>query len=245
MQPKTTGNQGVDYLMRGFALLKRPEIRPFVLIPLLINILLFSGIIYYSLYEFAYWLDQLAAFVPSWLSFINWILYPIFIVLLLLFIAYTFTLIANIIASPFNALLAEKVEEIASGQKPENPTTFLASIPKGLKREAQKWLHLIPLALLVLVISFIPAVNFISPVLWFLFGAWMAVIEYADFAMDNNDINFQHSKRRLMQKRWPSLSFGAATLVGTMIPLVNLLVMPAAVCGATLYWLEQLKELQD
>lgn len=245
MTARTSGNQGLDYLLQGFALLKQPQIRSFVLIPLLINIILFSALIYYSLAEFSYWLTQLGHYIPDWLDFINWILYPLFGLLLVLLIAYTFTFLANIIAAPFNALLSEKVEEIITGVKPENPTTLLASIPKGLKREIQKWMHLIPLALLVLIISMIPAINVISPVLWFLFGAWMAAIEYADFAMDNNDVHFYHSKKRLMKHRWTSLSFGAATLVGTMIPLVNLIVMPAAVCGATIYWLEQLKSIQD
>lgn len=245
MLERTQTSQGPSYLIQGFALLKQPQIRSFVLIPLFINIVLFSVIIYYSLAEFSYWLDQLGHYIPDWLDFINWILYPMFGLVLVLFIAYTFTFLANIIAAPFNALLSEKVEEIITGEKPSNPTSFLASIPKGLKREVQKWLHLIPLALLVLIISLIPAINFLSPVLWFLFGAWMAAIEYADFAMDNNDIHFYHSKKRLMKRRWTSLSFGAATLVGTMIPLVNLVVMPAAVCGATVYWLEQLKCIKD
>jgi CysZ protein len=32
------------------------------------------------------------------------------------------------------------------------------------------------------------------------------------------------------------MGFGGATLVGTMIPIVNFIVMPAAVAGATALW---------
>jgi CysZ protein len=30
-----------------------------------------------------------------------------------------------------------------------------------------------------------------------------------------------------------------------MVPLLNLFIMPAAVCGATLYWVERLKPAAD
>ncbi|MDT8372288.1 MAG: sulfate transporter CysZ, partial [Gammaproteobacteria bacterium] len=45
----------------------------------------------------------------------------------------------------------------------------------------------------------------------------------------------------LKQKRLLALGFGLATLGATMIPIVNFLVIPAAVAGATALYLERLK----
>jgi CysZ protein len=88
-------------------------------------------------------------------------------------------------------------------------------------------------------------VNIIAPVLWFLFGAWMMAIQYCDYPMDNNKVSFRQMKVMLAQRRLTSLSFGAIVQVGMMIPLVNLVMMPAAVIGATLIWCEEYSSSQN
>ncbi|NVL30136.1 sulfate transporter CysZ, partial [Pseudomonas syringae pv. actinidiae] len=40
-------------------------------------------------------------------------------------------------------------------------------------------------------------------------------------------------------KRWQSLSFGGIVYVALLIPVVNLLMMPAAVAAATLFWVRE------
>ena len=49
--------------------------------------------------------------------------------------------------------------------------------------------------------------------------------------MDNNRVSFKDMKLSLKQRRLTSIGFGGLVSVGMMIPLVNLLVMPAAVVG--------------
>ena len=43
----------------------------------------------------------------------------------------------------------------------------------------------------------------------------------------------------LRQRRWQSLSFGAVTYAALLVPVLNLLIMPAAVAGATLFWVRE------
>ena len=50
-------------------------------------------------------------------------------------------------------------------------------------------------------------------------------------------------KHAIASKRLTSLGFGAGVMAGTMIPVVNFIIMPAAICGATVYWVEELKPL--
>ncbi len=54
--------------------------------------------------------------LPDWLSFLSYILWPLFVALLVLMVFFTFTLVANIIAAPFNGFLAEKVEVVVRGE---------------------------------------------------------------------------------------------------------------------------------
>jgi CysZ protein len=60
--------------------------------------------------------------------------------------------------------------------------------------------------------------------------------------MDNHRLSFSEARRRVASQRGTSFSFGALVMLGTMIPIVNLIIMPAAVCGGTLMWVERLKE---
>ena len=43
----------------------------------------------------------------------------------------------------------------------------------------------------------------------------------------------------LRQKRWQSMSFGGSVYLVLLVPVVNLLMMPAAVAGATLFWVRE------
>ncbi|MOA66565.1 putative sulfate transport protein CysZ [compost metagenome] len=43
----------------------------------------------------------------------------------------------------------------------------------------------------------------------------------------------------LRAKRWQSLGFGAATYAALLVPGLNILLMPAAVAGATLFWVRE------
>jgi CysZ protein len=126
---------GPHYLNAGFKMIMRPGLRKFVLLPLSINIMVFFGLIYFSVQRFNGWVTQLMPNLPSWLSFLDYILWPLFVVLVLLIIFFTFTTIANLIASPFNSFLAEKVEVIARGEDhfpPFNWTELIAMVPRTL-----------------------------------------------------------------------------------------------------------------
>lgn len=236
---------GFDYLVQGFGLIQRPGLRLFVLIPLLINIVIFAALITLTFNQFGEWIDYAIDWLPQFLAFLRWILWPLAVILILVVVMYSFSIVANLIASPFNGLLAEKTEELLTGREVAGFETIgqaLLSFPKSLLREALKLMYYLPLALVVLIISFIPGVNLAAPVLWFLLGAWMMVIQYCDFPMDNHQRSFAQMKRAIRVQRLTSLGFGSGVMVGTMIPIVNFFIMPAAVCGATAYWVRELNE---
>ncbi|CAA0110492.1 Sulfate transporter CysZ [Halioglobus japonicus] len=233
---------GAGYLTRGAKMLKHPSLRAFVIIPLLINILIFGSLITLGFGYISDLMDSMLGSIPSWLSFIQWILWPLIVITVSLISGYLFTTVALIIASPFNALLAEKAEELITG-KPvdslEGLGAALASVPRSVVRELLKLLYYIPMALLVLVLSFIPGVGAVA---WLLLGAWMMSIQFVDYPMDNHQRSFAEVKNACRSRRLSSLGFGAVVAVCTGIPLVNFFVVPAAVVGATLLWCEELNQ---
>lgn len=240
---------GANGLLRGFALLNTSGLRRFVLVPLLINIAVFSAAIWVLVQQFSQLMDKLLGYLPEWMSsWFEWLLWPIFAIVALLLVFYTFALIANLIASPFNGLLAEAVEKHLTGQPlPPNASlvTVIKEFPVAILDEVRKLLYYLLRAIPLLILFVIPMVNLAAPFLWILFSAWMLTVEYCDYPMGNHNLRFSEQRTLLGKKKMLSLGFGGATLLGTMIPFVNFLVMPAAVAGATSLWVNQLKLQRD
>jgi CysZ protein len=236
---------GPHYLRHGLKLVLSPGLRLFVLLPLSINLALFVGLIYFAGHEFSLWVSQLMPTLPGWLSSLNYMLWPLFVVLVLLMVFFTFTMVANIIAAPFNGFLAEKVEVVLRGTDDFPPFSWAelaAIVPRTLSRELRKLGYYLPRAIGLLVLSFIPGVNLIAAPLWLVFGVWMMAIQYIDYPADNHKMSWQDMLAWLRSKRWASLSFGGAVYLVLLIPVVNILMMPAAVAGATLFWVRERAE---
>jgi CysZ protein len=235
---------GAGCLIRGGKMLGHPKLRPFVLVPLVINILIFGSLISWGLGNLIDWVDSWMAYLPEWLSFLAWIIWPIIGLTIALVTGYLFTAVALLIASPFNALLAEKAEELITGQPVaglEGLGAALMSVPRGIFREIAKLIYYIPMALFVLIVSFIPAVNAIAPLLWLLLGAWMMSIQFVDYPMDNHQRSFKDVRVAVAERRLSSLGFGGMVAAFASVPVVNFFVVPAAVVGATILYVEELR----
>lgn len=231
---------GAGYLLRGFALLNRAGIRRYVIVPLLINIVLFAALLTVAGQHVGALIDQLLPQLPHWLAWLSWLLWLLFAITAVILVFFLFTLVANLIASPFNAYLAEAVEYRLTGIKPESGLSLLAETRAALLGELRKYGYYLLWVIPLLVLFLIPGLNLIAPFLWSLFGAWMMAVQYADYPMGNHGLAFPQQRKVLRTQRWLSLGFGGAAMFATLIPLVNFLVMPAAVAGATALWVERL-----
>lgn len=234
---------GMGYLIEGARMLKHPTLRLFVIIPLAVNILIFGSLIGFGLSYLGGLMDSLLSGIPDWLDFIGWILWPLIGLTLSLITGYVFTAVAVIIASPFNGLLAEKAEELITGRPVagmEGLGAALMMVPRGILREIYKLLYYLPMAAFVLLLSFIPGLNVVAPVLWVLLGAWMMSIQYVDYPMDNHQLGFADVKEAVRQRRLSSMGFGGMVALCAGIPIVNFFVVPSAVVGATLLWCREL-----
>jgi CysZ protein len=238
----------VDYFFQGFELIRTKGLKRFVFIPLLVNLLLFSSAFYYLFGEIGSSIVWLMDLIPDW-EWLSWlknglsyIIYPIALIIVLLVFALVFGTLANWIAAPFNGLLAEKVEKHLSGQDLGDSgfADIIKDLPRTFGRELSKLLYYLPRALGFLLLFFILPVA--GQVLWFLFSAWMMAIQYCDYPFDNHKISFSDMRRTLNERRGNSFSFGIIVSVFSMIPIVNFLVMPVAVCGATAMWVDDLRD---
>lgn len=228
-------------------MLNKPGIRVFVIIPLLINTLIFFSVIGLMGYHIVEWLDYLISKLPDFLSFLYWIILPLFASVLLFIAGYSFNLVINFLGAPFNGFLAEKTEEVLTGQPAEeefNLKNLIKIVPHSIKREIDKIIYYVPRVFTLFIITLIPGVNIFSSFAWFAMGAWMLSIQYSDFPMDNNKVNFRDMKNFLAEDRLTSIGFGIAVAIALAIPIVNFIVMPAAVIGATAMWVDRHRDKQ-
>jgi len=230
---------GARYLFRGFFLVLQPGLRRYVVIPVLINVVLFSLLIGFGAQQF----DRLMVWLlPAWLDWLSWLLWPLFAVTVLGIAFFTFIHFCNLLGAPFNGLLAERVEARLRGRAREVPFQLgqvLRMLGPALMSEFKKMAYFAVRAIPLLLLFLIPGVNIVASVLWIGFSAWMLALEYADYPMANHDILFLEQRVLLQKKRWMVWGFGAAILLVLMIPVLNFFAMPTAVAGATLMWVEQ------
>jgi CysZ protein len=238
--------KGARYLLQGFRLINQPGVRRFAYLPMLINTVLFSVAIGFGLANFGDWLNALMpAWLPDWLeNVLIWLIWPLFVLLLAIIVFFSFSIIANILSAPFNGVLAEMVEKHVAGTTPPAMpwARIIKDSPRMVLNELRKTGYLLLWLIPLLILSLIPGLNLFAPALWFLFSSWTLALDYHDYPMGNHLLNFSQIRQALRQKRGLALGFGGATMVATMIPIVNFLVIPAAVAGATVLYLENLKQ---
>jgi len=232
---------GSFMLARGFKLIREPKIRLYVVMPLLINICLFGGLIWFGFSQFAPMVEWMMGWVPGFLDFLRWIIWVIVTSTAAIIVFFTFTPIANIVAAPFNALMSEKIEEMLTGEDINSDMSFMALVVSSISSQLRKLVYILLWSAGLLLISLIPVINFISPVLWVVFGSWLLSLEYLDYPMGNHDLTFSKQKQILAQRRGLSLGFGGMVMILTSIPVVNFFVMPIAVAGATAMWVDHLR----
>lgn len=235
---------GGIYFLRGFSLILRPGIRAYVVIPLLINVFVFTGLIYFGAGQLQSLVDGM---LPDWLDWLQWLLLPLFLLAALLVAFFTFNMIANLISAPFNGLLAEAVERQLTGKEPVEGgwQKMLRDLWKTIGSELRKLGYIALRAVPILILMLIPGINVIASILWILFSAWMLAVTYVDYPMGNHGITFPQQRGLLAKRRLMSVGFGASVMAALAVPVLNFLVIPSAVAGATAMWVEELASVAD
>jgi CysZ protein len=224
----------LNCLSRGIGMLSRPELRPYVIWPLLINLVLYGLGLWLALHYFAEVMDRL---IPAWLDWLSWLLLPFFAAMFFGFAFFTFTLVANLIGSPFYGHLAEEAARLAGfahedvrAVKPALLKQIGLSVGSELRRLrfSAGWGLVLMLALLI------PGVNALAPPLALAFFAWSLAIEYSGYALEARNIAFDEQLKLLKTRRVEWLTFGGLVMAGLTIPVFSVIVPPAAVVAATL-----------
>ncbi|TVZ40768.1 CysZ protein [Alteromonadaceae bacterium 2753L.S.0a.02] len=242
---------GARYFLDGVRLLWHPRLRAYILVPLLVNIALFVVLTSVLISYIGTFGNGVTLDVPDWLQvvvdFLLDLLSFVLVVMVLVVYAYSFNIITNVIAAPFYGLLAEKAEEVLTGA-PVDTEPLSSMIPRVFKRELKKLLYFIVRGFLVMLMMLlvgltVPVVGgMLAPLIGLAWSAWCMTLQYADYPADNHRCSFTAVRKKLSQRSMSSFGFGGMITACSVVPVINIFAMPAAVTGGTIYWLNELRD---
>jgi uncharacterized protein involved in cysteine biosynthesis len=134
--------------------------------------------------------------------------------------------LALMLASPALDALSRRVEERQNG--------VVAGVRAGIRWELTESLkasfYFLGAAPVVLLLSLVPVVGAPVGLLW---GGHALSLQQTDPALTRRGLSFRQRRRWHARFRPESLGFGAAGLVLLLVPIANLLLVPAVTIGAT------------
>lgn len=235
----------VNCILKGLAWLSKASLRKFLIVPVLINLVLYSAAFVLG---YLYLPNFIAQLIPAWLHWLSWLITPLFFVCFIIAGFFSFTILANLIASPFYDKLSARtlallLQSDSSAQTESHDETNSDSNANAadptwqqtMLAELQRIGYLIKWMVLLVIISLIPMLNLFAPLLWAMFGAWGCALEFFAYPLENKKLLFPAQKEFVKTVRLGALSFGGMVLMGLGLPFLNLLVAPTAVIAATLY----------
>ncbi len=242
VKPVASFTRGFSYPLRAAKFLsKRPGLLRYMAIPLLINILVFSLSVYFGLGLFERMLETYAPSTDVWYGMaLYYLAWTVAMLLTSVVVFFSFTVIGNLIASPFNELLSEHTEAQVVGRKPDERFSvgrFWKEASNSLVVEVKKMAAFIVCMLLLLAINLVPGIgSLIYAVLAPIFTLFFLAIEYMAFVLMRKQLKFSQQRRYVTKRPVLMTGFACSIFCLLAIPFLQFFCIPLAVVGATLLW---------
>jgi len=209
----------------------------YIFIPFVINLVAFCIVVYLGLGLFdkiiTHYLPQEVTWFWSLLGFFLW---GLAVVLTAILVFFSFAVVGNLIASPFNDILSERTEEILTGQSDEEPfklKVFLHDARRTFIDEVKKILIFVLGMALLLPLNLIPVLgSLLYPVLSFLLTTFFLAVEYTGYIFSRKRLTYQDQRRFIFSHPALFFGFGTGLFCVLAIPFFQFLCIPLGVVGA-------------
>lgn len=146
-----------------------------------------------------------------------------------------FAALTLMIGQPFYEAISKNVEDKLGGVPGEINVSFWRSLPRSIADNVRLLAVTVLFGVPLFIGGLVPVVGeTVVPVLAAVVGGWVLALELSGVPFERRGLRFRDRRRMLRSRRSMALGFGIATFVCFLIPLGAVLVMPAAVAGATL-----------
>jgi CysZ protein len=223
----------LGYPFRGIGfLLRRPALWKYFAAAFAINVVLFAVLIYLFV---TYRGDLLDAILPEkWWGWVRATLGWLLTLAVAVAGLFLFTIVGNILASPFLDAMTERIlTELGETLPP--PRGWLRALGRSVVNQSLKLLIFGAVQVGLLALHLIPGVgSVLHPVLSTFVGVLFLGFEYLDYPLDARHVPVPGRFGWLKRHLGPSLGFGAVLFPVLLIPFVGYVCLPLAVAGAAL-----------
>ena len=230
--------RGAGYALRGASfVIARPRLWLLLIAPFVLSMLALAALGYEALHTRAQVVHLLTP--HGWLgTILGPILSTLYILAAIVVAYFVFLPVASLLSSPFNELLAERVEEIELGLHgpPFNLLRLLRELGQALVHETRKFLRWVFLALGVLAFTLLlPGLGAIIGLIGgFLIAARFAAYDALDATLSRRGWSYERKVAFLRQHRALTLGLGGAIAALMLVPIVNALALPFGAAGGAL-----------
>lgn len=179
------------------------------------------------------WMEKMQ---NSWLSFLLIFGQVILNIVLLLFYFSLFKFIFLILGSPLFAYLSEKTESIIEGKEyPFNFQQLMKDIVRGIRLALRNLLWQTVYTVSILILSFIPVVGWITPLLALLIECYYLGFSMLDYSCERNKLSTSQSISFIGRHKGLAIGNGMVFYMMHFIPILGWLFAPSyAVIAATI-----------
>jgi CysZ protein len=240
---RSTGGEfvwGLRILGRGFGMYaKNPRLLLLGAIPALISFLVVLGALITLFVVVDDLADWMTPFADDWgsgsRSLIRGLLVLVIVIASLALAVLTYTALTLLIGDPFYEVISERVEARLGG------TPGAVNLPwyRTIVRNGVDSVRLIVLGIVINIplfaLGFVPvAGQILVPILQAIVGGWLITVELTGIPFNRRGLFLRQRRQLLRAHRSLCLGFGIPVFLLLLIPFVAILVVPAAVAGATL-----------
>lgn len=159
---------------------------------------------------------------------------------------YAYAALTLLVGDPFYERIWADVERGLGDPPPESGVSAWRGLLTGLGRAVGLLLLTVPAGAILFLLGFVPIIGqTVVPVLGLAVGGWFLAIELTGYAFDARGLPLRDRRRVLARRRSRTLGFGMTVAALFLVPALSVLVMPAAVSGATVLARRSLAEETD
>lgn len=242
-------------------LLGNLKLAPLLIIPVLINTVLFAVSAYFfithadAVLEWL-WAKPADSGVLEQVTLVLWYVLYVLAILFSVAISYVIVLmIGGIVASPFHDILSEATERLLLGGQVREDGAEESGFSLLLEALRSVWSNVViagsyfALLIPILLLNFIPLVGTVlATALGMLLSAYFVAMEYCDPLLERRATPRKQKSGLIREHIWFAGAFGLGTNFLLLVPLLNFLLMPIAVMGGTalgIVLLEDEAEVRD
>ena len=241
----------------SLSLVKQQRLYAYFIIPFLLNIVVLSLIVYFSITTLNPLIQKLIPdtnadtfFMLRFLmELLHFVIMPLLFIILAIITIFIYSIVGNIVTAPFNDFLSQKVEIKAFGENFDEAFSLKLIIGDIIRVAATiiKLLLLMAIAhILLLLLNFIPVLGSILYIgLGFMITAFFFGFQFYDYPLDRRRYTFFKKLKITLSFAPQVLGVGTGFFLLSLIPIINFLGLNMATIAATAMFSSYIKPVME